>query len=130
MMKELNKDVLKRMDKAAIEKMGLGTKELNKCIEVAGTVTRELVVRHIGTCAQHLRILYSSVPNTEKGTALQLVMDQRFNERVREEMNLNAYEATALCKVVMPAYAKAISNKVQGRTEALEELMGLVVLAG
>ncbi|HQV76635.1 MAG TPA: hypothetical protein PLE78_14175, partial [Flavobacteriales bacterium] len=64
MMKELNKDVLKRVDKAAIEKMGLGTKELNKCIEVAATVTREVVERHIGTCAQHLRILYSSIPNS------------------------------------------------------------------
>ena len=128
MMKELNKEVLKRMDNAAIEKMGLGTKELNKCIEVAATVTREVVERHIGTCAQHLRILYSSIPNSDKATALQLVMDQRFNERVREELNLNAYEGAALRQVVMPAYAKAVSKKVQGRTEALEELMGLVEL--
>lgn len=128
-MKELNKEVLKRMDMAAIERMGIGSKELDKCIEVAATVTREVVGRHIGTCAQHLRILYSSIPNSDKATALQLVMDQRFNERIREEMKLDAYEVAALRQIVMPAYAKAVSKKVQGRTEALEELMGLMELA-
>ena len=129
MRKELNKEVLKRMDRDAIERMGVGTKELNKCLDVAGTVTREVVDRHIGTSAQHLRTLYSSVPNTEKATALQLVMHQRFNERVREEMKMDHYEVTALCQVVMPAYTKAVSKKVQGRTEALEILMELRELA-
>lgn len=126
MMNELNKEVLECMDMAAIKRMGVGSKELNKCIEVASSVTREVVSRHMGTCAQHLRILYSSVPNSDKATALQLVMDQRFNERVREEMNLDAYEVAALRQIVMPAYANAISRKVKGRTEALEELMELV----
>ena len=125
-MKELHKDALEGIDMAAIERMGIGLKELNTCIDVAGSVTRDVVERHIGTCAQHLRILYSSATNSDKATALKLVMDQRFSERVREEMNLNAYEVAALRQIVMPAYANAISNKVKGRTEALEELMELV----
>ncbi len=112
-----------KLDKEKMERMGVDEKALTTCLGVASEVTREVVAEHMSTGAHHLRILYSRAPNTDKATALQLVMDKRFNERMREELDLDAYEVSALRKNVMPAYTKAVSKQVKGRTEVLEQLV-------
>ncbi|MBL0127879.1 MAG: hypothetical protein IPP83_10585 [Flavobacteriales bacterium] len=120
---DLEQEVLTKLDMNTMERLGVKEEALTTCLDVAGEVTREVVAEHLSTGAHHLRILYSRAPNTDKATALQLVMDKRFNERMREELDLDACDLSTLRKNVMPAYTKAVSKQVKGRTEVLEKLV-------
>lgn len=122
MTKNLKKEALNKVNTSAINRLGLDEKKLQKCVDMADTVTREVLHEHLGTGAQHLRILYSRAANTNKATALQLVMDHRFAERAKRQLGLDAHEAAALKNAVMPAYAKAMTSQVQGRTHVLQDL--------
>lgn len=124
MTKNLKKEALNKVNTRTIDRLGLDEKKLAKCVDMAGSVTREVVEEHLGTGAHHLRILYSRAANTNKATALQLVMDHRFAERAKKQLGLDGYEAAALKNAVMPAYAKAMTSQVQGRTHVLEDLVG------
>ena len=124
MKNNLKQEVLNKVNTKTIDRLGLDEKKLAKSVDMADSVTREVVAEHLGTGAHHLRILYSRAANTSKATALQLVMDHRFGVRAEKQLGLDRYEAAALKNVVMPAYAKAMTHQVQGRTHVLEDLVG------
>ena len=122
MTKNLKKEALNKVNTRTINRLGLDEKKLEKCVDMADSVTREVLQEHLGTGAQHLRILYSRAANTNKATALQLVMDHRFTEQAKKRLGLDGHDAAALKNAVMPAYAKVMTNQVQGRTQVLQDL--------
>lgn len=123
MMKELKKEALNKVNTGAIERLGMDSKKIVKCVDMADTVTREVLAEHMGTGAHHLRILYSRAANTNKATALQLVMNHRFTERAKKQLGLDAHEASVLKDAVMPAYMKVMTSQVQGRTHVLQDMV-------
>lgn len=123
MKNSLKQEALKKVNTNSIGRLGLDEKKLAASVEMAESVTREVVEEHLGTGAHHLRILFSRAANTNKATALQLVMDHRFSERAKKQLGLDGYQAAALKNAVMPAYGKAMTLQVQGRTHVLEDLV-------
>jgi hypothetical protein len=123
MKNSLKQEALKKVNTNSIGRLGLDEKKLAASVEMAESVTREVVEEHLGTGAHHLRILFSRAANTNKATALQLVMDHRFSERAKKQLGLDGYQAAALKNAVMPAYAKAMTLQVQGRTHVLEDMV-------
>lgn len=127
MTKNLKKEALNKVSAKVLEKLDMDEKQITKCVEMAGSVTEEVINEHYETGAHHLRILYSRATNTNKATALQLVMDHRFTERAKTHFGLDGHAAAMLKNAVMPAYTKVMTSQVQGRTHVLKDLVAAPV---